>query len=533
MRAVALDRFVTIGRRRLLGHFGAGLAVAVGGPLFSGRLWADPVFGEDPFSLGVASGEPAPDGVVLWTRIAPQPFHGGGMPMQAVPVRWQVAADERMASVVRSGEAIAHSEVGHSVHVEVGGLEPARDYWYRFQVGGEASPIGRTRTAPAPGAQLARLRFGVAGCQRYEDGLYTAYRHLADEQLDFVFHYGDYIYEHRSEGYAPEPGHLVRALPEPSDEIYTLVDYRNRYAAYKADPDLQAAHASAPFLASFDDHEVDNDWAAEIDQDGTPPELFLLRRAAAFQAFYEHMPLRRSALPRGPDILAYRRIAYGRLAQVNLLDTRQHRSDQPCGGGGQSRASCPAALEADRTMLGAAQEGWLQDGLAGSSAVWNVLAQQVVFMQRDRSGDPEATSYHMDKWDGAVAARDRLLRFVQDHGIANLVVLSGDAHNHWAGELKADFDDPRSASLGSELVATSISSGGDGEDQRPGIAAVLAKNPHIAFYNNQRGYLSCEVTPELWRTHFRVVDYVSRPGAPLKTRKTLVVEAGRPGLREA
>ena len=509
-------------RREVLAAGLGGLVGVLGRPRRT--LAQDSLLGY-PFSLSVASGEPLPDGVVLWTRLAPDPFHGGGMRNRPFAVRWEIAADDRMQRVLRQGEALARPELGHSVHVEVSGLEPAREYWYRFNAGGEASPIGRTRTAPAPGASVGRLRFGVAGCQAYEQGYYTAYRHLAEEQLDFVFHYGDYIYESRS--YADG----ARELPEPADETYSLEGYRNRYAAYKADPDLQAAHRSAPFVVSFDDHEVDDNWAGEVARENVPPEVFLLRRAAAFQAYYEHMPLRLSSLPQGSRMSMYRQFRFGDLAAVNVLDTRQYRTDQPCGDG--NRTDCADALDPARTMLGTSQESWLFDRLRGSQARWNVLAQQVMMMRTDYSEDEDVVLSSMDKWDGAVAARQRLLDFLERNEIANPVVLTGDIHRNFAGELKTDFADENSATVGCEFVATSISSGGDGTDQTPLFQALLAQNPYVKFHNDQRGYLSIEVSPDLWLTHFRVVDYVSRPGAALRTRATYVVENGIPALDTA
>ncbi|MEO1016548.1 MAG: alkaline phosphatase D family protein, partial [Pseudomonadota bacterium] len=410
MRKFDIDRYCTFGRRRFLQGLGASMALTVGDTALR-KVWAQPVFRHYPFNLGVASGEPTATGVVLWTRIAPEPFVGGGMPNQAVPVQWELANDEDMEDIVQQGETIAPPELGHAVHVEVEGLEPSRDYFYRFLIGSEDSPVGRTKTLPAPGAAVQNIRFGVCGCQRYEDGFYTAFQHMADENLDFIFHYGDYIYEYRHFSPADRTG-MVRHMPEPYDEIYTLEDYRNRYAAYKADPLLQAAHQSAPFTVSWDDHEVDNNWAADIDQDGTPPELFLLRRAAAYQAYYENMPLRLASWPNPTNMMLYRRFPVGNLANVHVLDTRQYRSDQPCGDGRESRESCPESLEAGRTMLGDEQERWLTDGLGDSEATWNVLAQQVMIMQHDRSGDPEVDEYHMDKWDGAVDARNRLLGFI-------------------------------------------------------------------------------------------------------------------------
>jgi alkaline phosphatase D len=386
-------------------------------------------------------------------------------------------------------------------------------------------------TLPAPGAPLARLRFASAGCQRYEDGHFTAFRHLAAEPgLDFVAHYGDYFYEYRPRA----AGELARPTvrTHDQDEVYTLVDYRNRYGLYKSDPDLIAAHLAAPFLMSWDDHEVDNNWAGDSDQDGTPPELFVLRRAAAFQAYYENMPLRRSSMPRTLTTMPiYRRFAFGDLAEVNVLDTRQYRTDQPCDD--KLGPHCEGALDPAATILGADQQRWLFDGLAASKARWNVLAQQVAVMQMDRGGEPGAPQYSPDKWDGYLASRRALLDHLARARVANPVVLTGDIHNNWAGELKADFADPASATVGVEFVATSITSGGDGSDAREETPKVLAANPHIRFFNDQRGYVTHEVTPEGWTAHYRVVDRVTVPDAPVRTRASFAVPAGKPGIERA
>lgn len=521
---------ISLNRRLILKSLGASTLLLASGPLVAREVWANPVFRHYPFSLGIASGDPTPTGVVLWTRLAPEPFVGGGMPNKAVEIEWQVASDDKMKQIVQKGTAIAHPELGHSVHVEVDGLEPQRDYFYRFIVGDEKTRIGRTKTLPASGAPVTQVRFGAAGCQRYEDGYFTAFKHMADERFDFIYHYGDYIYEYRHVTAAERPTY-ARAMPEPYDEIYTIVDYRNRYAAYKSDPDLQAAHASAPFFVSFDDHEVDNNFAGDFSEEGAdkvPAELFRLRRAAAFQAWYENMPVRRAATPRGPEILAYRRFAYGDLMSVNVLDTRQYRSDQPCGDGNKS--DCKEALEPTRTMLGQAQEDWLYEGFRSAAGRWNVLAQQVAVMRMDRNPDPAVAEQSMDKWDGAVAARDRLFAALRDSRLANPVVLTGDIHNNWAGELKVDFNEPNSATLGVEFIGTSITSGGDGADALPETPAILAQNPHIKFFNNQRGYVRHVVTPDRWQADFQVVERVSTPGQPIKTRKSYVVEAGKASL---
>jgi len=531
-KSPCVEDFTTVNRRSIVLGFSTMALVTTGSGLFARQVWGAPVFAAYPFALGVASGDPASDGFVLWTKIAPKPLeHGGGMPNRPVEVEWAVASDGRMRQVAQKGTAIAHPELGHAVHVEVGGLEPARDYFYQFTIGAERSRIGRARTLPPVGATVAQLRFGLAGCQKYEDGFFTAYRRIAEEQFDFVFHYGDYIYERR----VVRPGEralpVVRVMPGDPDKAYTLDDYRNRYAIYKLDPDLQSAHASTPFVMSFDDHEVDNDWAGDTTEENTPPELFLLRRAAAFQAWYEHMPVRKALLPRGPDILAYRRFTLGDLLMLNVLDTRQYRSPQACGGG--IKVGCAQALQPQRTMLGDGQERWLYDGFKNNKARWTVLAQQVIMMPNDRDPDPKVFAPSMDKWDGAVAARDRLLAAVDEAKVANLVTLAGDIHNNWAGELKKDFKDEKSATLGVEFVGTSVTTDGDGFDINDAFRARMRQQPHTKFVNNQRGYMRHTVTPSRWQADFQVLDKVTIPDGRMSTRKSFVIEAGKNGLVEA
>jgi alkaline phosphatase D len=527
-----VDDFATINRRQLLRRLGVSAVVTAAGGLFARPVCGSPRFAAYPFALGVASGDPHPDGFVIWTKVGPMPLEpDGGMPSQPVDVEWSVGTDERMARIVRKGRAIAHPELGHSVHVEVAGLQPGRDYFYRFQVSGHRSRVGRARTLPRGGAAVAALRFAVAGCQRYEHGLYTAFRQIADEGLDFVFHYGDYIYESPT----VRPGDLdipvVRVMPGEPGECFTLNDYRHRYSLYQLDLDLQAAHAAAPFVMSYDDHEVVDDWAGDTTVRKTPREAFLLRRAAAFQAWYEHVPVRRAQQPHGPDVLAYRRFAVGDLVAMHVLDTRLFRSPQACGGGVQ--ASCAEAREPARTMLGAAQERWLHEGLTQTRTRWTVLAQQVIMMRYDTSQNPTVFSANMDKWDGAVAARDRLFAAILGAKVQNVVVLTGDAHRNIAGDLKQDFGDRTSTTVGSEFVGTSITSDGDGFDLNENLAAHLRANPHVKFLNSQRGYVRHHVTPQRWQADFQVLDKVSVPGGRLSTRRSLVVENGKRGLLDA
>ncbi|MDP2213977.1 alkaline phosphatase [Phenylobacterium sp.] len=515
-------RALTLSRRRMLaGGLGALLAPA----LDPRQAQAQPVFADYPFQLGLAAGDPAPDGFVIWTRLAPDPLAVGyGMPARPVPVSWEVAEDEAFTRIAARGETVARPELAHAVHVEVAGLSPARTYHYRFMAGAERSLAGRARTTPAAGASLARARFGVVGCQHYEQGFYTAHRRLAEEdELDFVFCYGDYIYEGRSARVGNSAaGPQANQRQHVGQETYSLDDYRRRYAQYKMDPDLQASHAAAAWFVTWDDHEIDNNWAADLDQDGTDPAIFRLRQQSAMQAYYEHMPLRRSAFPAGPSMRLYRRADYGSLLRLNLLDTRQYRTAQPCGG---RWGACNELERAQAEMLGAAQEQFLFDSLSSSPARWNVLAQQVMMMDLDRDPGPGYMA-NPDSWGGYRTPRARLLRHIRDRRVANPVVLTGDEHQNYAGELHLDGHNPEPRAIATEFVATSITSGGDGSDQSPRMAQVQAANPQLKFNNSQRGYLLCDVTAERFETAFRVMDRVSAPGGAVSTRAKLVVPNG-------
>jgi alkaline phosphatase D len=487
-----------------------------------GRIAEEPLFAGYPFTLGVASGEPEPDGMVLWTRLAPRPHEpDGGMFAEPVSVGWEVAEDESFTRITQQGTTTALPVWGHSVHVEVTGLRPNRWYWYRFHAGGELSPTGRTRTAPAAGATVERLRFAFASCQKYEMGYYTAYEHMAREDLDLVLHLGDYIYEKIDNGAAVRP----HGLPVAN----SLDAYRQRYAVYKSDPALQAAHAMAPWIVTWDDHEVRNDYAADIsdDPESEPPAAFLLRRAAAYQAYFEHMPLRRRSLPSGPEMLLYRRVEFGRLASFHVLDTRQYRSDQV---EDDRPPTDPAVLDPLRTLLGARQRQWLDEGLDGSAAGWNVLAQQVMMARVDFKAGPDE-EISMDKWAGYEAERRRLLRRFRDRRAVNPVVLTGDVHSNWANELSPDPDRLDEPPVAVEFVGTSISSSGDGAERAERFAELQGENPFVKFFNGERGYVRCEVTPQAWRTDYRTVPFITRPRAPLQTRASFVVESGRPALQ--
>jgi alkaline phosphatase D len=519
--------FDSLSRRVLLLGFGAGGALASGGALAqeNTRRMAGPVFAEYPFQLGIASGDPLPDGFVIWTRLAPRPLEiGYGMPSQPMLVNWEVASDRGFNTVVRSGEAVARPELAHSVHVEVEGLEPGRDYFYRFSAGRERSPSGRAKTAPATGAQVAQARFGIVGCQAYEQGFYTAHRKIADENLDFVFCYGDYIYEGRgNRTYTGSGGTMDNPRQHLGGEIYSLDDYRRRYAQYKMDSDLQASHAATSWFCTWDDHETDNNWTAALDQDGTPPEVFNLRRQAAAQAYYENMPLRRSSFPTGAAIQLYRHATWGNLLDLNFLDTRQFRTAIPCDGTWAS--TCDAVRDPAAQVMGEAQEQWLYRNLDRTQAHWKVLAQQIMVMDLDRKEGPEP-GYNLDTWAGYAIPRQRLLDRLRERRIDNTVILTGDEHQNYAGELYRDSRNPEGAPIASEFVTTSISSSGDGQDQRADGRRYLADNPFLKFNNAQRGYVVCDITPERWQTEFKVLDKVSDKAGTLTTRAKFAVASG-------
>lgn len=396
------------------------------------------------------------------------------------------------------------------MHVELTGLRPGSEYFYRFRTGGYLSATGRTRTAPAPGASGA-LTMCFASCSNYEQGWFTGYRRLAEDDPDLVVHLGDYQYE------AVAGDRAVRRHAGP--ETVTLAQYRQRFAQYRTDPDLQAAHAAAPWLVVFDDHELDNNWAASVPEEPQPD--FPARRAAAMQAYYENMPLRASARPRGASMQLYRRVQWGALATFHMLDTRQYRTDQACGDA--YGADCPELNSAGRTLTGPEQERWLLDGLRGSRARWDILGQQVFFAPLDVQAGPRRGA-NADAWDGYAACRNRITAGLA--GARNPVVLTGDVHAHWAAEIS----DPRLGPVATELVTTSISSGGDGSDYRPAVGAILGENPHIKYFGDRRGYVRTRITADELRADFRTLAFVTRPGAPARTDATFVIADRVPAL---
>jgi alkaline phosphatase D len=512
-----LGRIAATTRREFLKAAAAfGALAAAPGCATPGR----PRFARDPFALGTASGYPSPTGVVLWTRLAPEPLApGGGMVPEVAAVGWEVAEDDRMRRVVRSGSDHASPSWAHSVHVEVDGLAPDRWYWYRFHSGGAESPVGRTRTAPAAGSMPARLRFAVASCQHWEHGYFNAYRHMLADELDLFVHVGDYIYE-SSWGGDPVRHH-------GASEPYTLDDYRIRHALYRTDPDLRAAHAAAPWLLTWDDHEVDNDYANDRSEELDPPELFLQRRAAAYQAYYEHMPLPRRAVAMGPHARLYARIDFGRLARFHMLDDRQYRDSQACprpgrGGSNVVGAECRERTDPRRTLLGREQEAWLGAGLAADAARWNAIAQQTRVAPLDLEvGTGER--YWTDGWDGYPAARERLLDALATAPARNPLLFGGDVHSFWVTDLHRRAD-PRAPVVAAEFVGTSITSQAPGQAQ---FERALAENPHVHFADGaHRGYLRVEIAAESTTVDLRAMENVTRPDAACRTLASFVVEDG-------
>ncbi|MEI9850802.1 MAG: alkaline phosphatase D family protein [Sphingomonas sp.] len=483
------------------------------------------------FTLGIASGDPAADGVVLWTRLAPQPMEpDGGMPPVPVPVRWDVAEEAGFVRVVRSGVVSARPQLGHSVHVDVTGLRPARHYFYRFVAGGEASPVGRTRTAPAAGAAVDRLRICFGSCQKYEAGFYAAYRYMVADDPDLILFLGDYIYED-----APNPKEAVRlhSNPEPVD----LAGYRMRYAGYKLDPLLQAAHQAAPWVLTWDDHEVVNDYGGARDQDNSDPAAFLRRRAAAYQAYCEHQPLRAATRLRGQEIRLYRTLDWGGLAQFQILDDRQYRGAPACQPPGLAEAhlkyrslidACADLGDPGRTMLGDRQERWLMDRLGTSRAQWNILAQQTLMRQQARidPAHPErGDRYSADTWSGYPAARDRIFRRWAEAGTPNPLALGGDIHAFAAADIR-DPARPDGAPIAAEFVGGSISS-----LLRDASFKQLAEANGLGFAEDaKRGYGRVDLTAAGGTLTFRGLADSRREDSGIADIARFALEPGRPGL---
>ena len=485
------------------------------------------------FALGVASGDPVSDGMILWTRLVADAMdENGGMPPIAVAVRWEVAEDPVFAHIVRSGMARAVPLWGHSVHVDVRGLRPARSYYYRFIAGGEVSAVGRTRTAPAPGASVDRLRLCFGSCQKYEAGFYAAYRHMVAEDPDLILFLGDYIYEGD-----PNPKEAVRLHrnPEPKD----LAGYRIRYATYKLDPLLQAAHHAAPWALTWDDHEVANDYANALDEHNGDPAAFLRRRAAAYKAFYEHQPVR-SAPPHGPDMRIYRTLDWGALAQFQIIDDRQYRGPRACQPPGLVEQHktyrslvyrCPEIADPRRTMLGAAQEAWLMNRLGETRARWNLLTQQTLMHDQTRI-DPDhperGPQVPADTWSAYTATRDRILRCWVEAGTPNPIILGGDVHAFIADDIR-DPAKPGGAPIAAEFVGGSVTS-----LFHDSTLKQQAAKDDIAFAENEvRGYARVDLTPAGGEVVFRGLVDARREDSGISDLVRFTLDPQAPGLHRS
>jgi alkaline phosphatase D len=473
---------------QLTGLSAASVAIGVTAPASADATPPRPI-PDGAFALGVASGDPRPDGFVLWTRLAPTPLATdghGGIPTHPVPVQYEVAEGSGFKQVVRRGLAIATPELAHAVHPEVRGLRPGREYFYRFRVGTQLSPIGRTKTLPATGD---RFTFATASCQAWYHGYFPAHRDIARRTPDAVFFLGDYIYEYGIVAGDNLWRQGVTVGPEHTVEIETLEQYRLRYSLFKTDPDLQAAHAAAPWFLVWDDHEVQNNYGADNSLYGIPPELFVHRRAVAYRAFYENLPVALDSLPQGPDGQLYRRYDVGSLARVLLLDTRQYRDPLPVNEADR--------VSEQRTIMGHEQESWLYDGLRHSSAPWNIVAGGVVLTA--------ITDDRTEQWDGYPANRRRVLEAMGQAGTA--VMLTGDIHRHVASELKLDFADPTSRTVGVELVCSSVGSNGDGTDTDQ-YAKDWLQHPYVKLYNARRGYVHTTLTRSELTAEFVTFPYI-------------------------
>lgn len=470
----------------------------------------------DPFTLGIASGDPRPTSVILWTRVAPDPLAPdgrGGMPADPVDVRWDIATDEAFDDIVGSGVATAEPRFGHSVHVEADDLDPASDYFYRFTVGEHTSPVGRTRTLPASDSSPERVRLAIANCQYFEGGLYAAYRHIAEDEIDLVVHLGDYIYE------LPALGGARRSLPEQSPR--TLDEFRLRYSSYKVDPDLQAAHAALPFSLVWDDHEVADNYMGDTMPNQAPVDEVRELRAAAYQAWWENLPVRVPA-PDGPDAVIYQDLQFGDLARLYLLDARQYAEVPPCRGETDPYdvGTC-AAVPEDRDRLGAEQEAWLEDTARQGGVTWDLLGTPVALAGID-AGQGDESVLFLDLWDGYPTARQRVIDLLAE--LDNPVVLSGDYHQGMVLDVHQTPFDTDSPIVAPEFLSPAISS-------VPFNDPVAERTPHLREQLDVHGYLVVEATPDALTAEFRVLDDVARPDASVSTASAWLVEPGDPRTR--
>ena len=476
----------------------------------------------NPFALGVASGRPRADSVVLWTRLLFS-AEDSAQVNETLRVQVDVFADAALKRRVQRVDVATNAARAHSVHVHVQQLQPSTDYWYRFRQGDALSSVGHTRTAPALNADVRQLRIALTSCQHYEQGEYIAHQEIAQQQLDFVLFMGDYIYESSNAQYA------IRK--HNGEEPKTLAQYRQRYEQYKRDPHLQAAHAAHPWVLMWDDHEVVNDYANDQDRQFNDPQQVLKRRAAAYQAYFEHQPLLLGPDADNPaNMRLYDQLSWGKLADVWTLDCRQYRSAQACRdpvrGGGRMVVQCDELSDPSRTMLGLAQERWLTERLSGSKRQWKLVAQATQISSTSVPA-PTGRAYWNDAWDGYPEARQRLLQTVVDANLQNVVTLGGDVHCNVAANLRLEPNNPLSPIVASEFVTTSITSRGLGD--KP-AALIRDSNTDLLHYrSDERGYSLITVTPQAVRCDFRTTRFPAGSEPGFKTQASYGVKSGKAG----
>jgi alkaline phosphatase D len=520
-------------RRGFINTWAMGAAALSMGSAWTGSaLASDPRFTADPFTLGVASGDPTSDGFVLWTRLAPYPLDPDYQIDGLVEVQVEVADDEGFRRVVRRQSVFARPDLHHSVHLEVMGLPPGRKYFYRFIAGGITSPVGRTSTAPLYGQGLDRVRFAWHSCAHYDQGFFTAYADLAAQNPDVILSLGDYIYE-------VSYGSAVRRMPV--DDAYSLQDYRQIHTYNHLDADLQAAHAAAPWLFIWDDHEVANDYQGDVGKvlPSQTPEQFRQRRLNAYKAFYENTPMRaRARFDAVDQMRIYGESGFGNLLGFTLLDTRQYRSPAAClepgrfEGGLIARDGCPALADPSRTILGARQERFVRERFMRDPFRWNVLVQPTLFGTLNQTTSAGAAAAFTDGWGGYEPARQRIIEMMRTRRRdSNAVVIGGDMHAFWAGDVKMDYRDPASESVGVEFVGGSISNKSFSYDR---FMRMMPDNPHIKFFDDRtNGYGLVDVTRDRMEVRLRHTPDTWRRDAGFADLKRYVVEWGQTRLNEA
>lgn len=524
---------VILKRRQFLSGLAMGAAAAsISSPWRGSAIAATPKFINDPFSLGVASGDPTSDGFVLWTRIAPNPLDTEAFTQDLVEVMVEVAEDDKFTKIVRRQTELARPDNAHSVHAEIGGLLPNRPYFYRFRVGGIASQIGMTKTAQAIGMPLQKYKFAWLSCAHYEHGLYTAYGDIAKQNPDMVLGLGDYIYE---VSYGPQ----MRRMPV--EEAWSLEDYRLIYGATKMDKDLQEAHRVAPWLFIWDDHEVANDYQGDIGKvmQGFDQKAFLTRKHAAYKAFFEHLPLRsRARFDASNRMRVYGQSNHGNLLEFTLLDTRQYRDRAACPSEGRyeaetvSRATCADLTDKNRTILGARQERFLNEQFMRGLSKWSILVQPTLFGTVNQKNNKNEWAAYNDGWSGFEPARQKIIDMMaRRKKDSSCVVIGGDVHAFWAGEVKNDYANPESEAVAVEFVGGSITSKSYNYER---FSKMLPDNPHFKFFDDRtNGYGLAEVTENSIDVKLRHTKSTWQRDAGFSNLKHFVVERGKNKIQEA